>query len=219
MPEVPPRRDHALDTWSENFGQRIVADPEAYGVGAGDALAFRAAAAEYAASLTAATDPGTRTRSAVAGKNAAKRALLRHARQLVRIISAQASVTDSQRADLGLALRDGIPSPIPAPATRPVVLVDPFGRLRLMDETTPTRRGKPAHVLGALLYTKIAPAAEPPPATLADATFACVITRPIHRLPLPPGAKGQTLHVLAQWINPRGHHGPVSAVVSTPIAA
>jgi len=43
------------------------------------------------------------------------------ARTLAKVVNAYPPITNAQRADLGLTVRDGTPSPIPPPATQPVV--------------------------------------------------------------------------------------------------
>ena len=91
-----------------------------------------------------------------------------------------------------------------------------MARLRLADETTPTRKAKPPGVFGALIYTKAAPAGDPAPVTVDDARFSGVATRAIHMVPLPAG---KTLWVLAEWMNERGSSGPTSVVTSAMIAA
>lgn len=106
-----------------------------------------------------------------------------------------------------------------APATKPRLLVSPRGRIRIGDEATPTRRAKPAGVLGALIFTKIAAPGEAPPAHLKEAEFEGLATRTHHQLEIPAGSNGRTLYVMAQWISETGLRGPISTVAATTIAA
>jgi hypothetical protein len=219
MPEVPPQADTALDTFMSNFVAKITATPTAYGVTAADATAIGALASDFSARLATSSDPATRTKVAVAQKNTSKLALVAKARQLIKVITAYPPLTAAQRAELGLNPRDVAPTPIPAPATRPLLAVEPDGTLRLVDESMPDHRRKPAGVSGALVFTKVAPATDAPPTTPDDARFALLATRARAALPLPAGSNGKTLWVLAQWYNERGELGPVSAAASTTIAA
>jgi len=183
---------------------------------AADATAFSALATDFDTRLATASTPATRTKSAVAAKNTSKLALRAKAQQLIKIISAYPPVTNAQRIDLGLNVRDAVPTPVPPPATKPLLAVDPDGTLRLVDETMPDRRAKPAGASGAVVYAKIDGVA---PLNPDDAKFAALATRNRVAVPIPAGSNGKTLYVLAQWYNERGELGPVSAVASTTIAA
>jgi hypothetical protein len=220
MPNVPPTADLALKAFSENFDAVITSTPTALGLQASDATAYHGLTLDFGARLSTATDPATRTKGSIAAKSTSKLALLARTRQLAKIIYAHPGVTDQQLADLGLRVRDTTPTPVPAPSTRPLVSVDHDGTIRLADETSPTRRAKPAGVVGALIFTKLAPTAgDPAPLTPADASFSILATRTREALPIPPGNNGKTLWVLARWYNLRGDLGPVSAPVSVMIAA
>ena len=219
MPEVPPAADAALNLWVQNFVDKITLTPTVYGLVAADATAMGALATDFANRLSTSSDPSTRTKVAVSQKNISKLALVAKARQLLKLISAHPGLSASQRAELGMNPKDPSPTPIPAPVTRPLLTVEPDGGLRMVDESMPENRRKPAGVRGALVFSKIAPAAEPPPATPDDARFACLATRARTAVPIPPGSNGKTLWVLAQWYNERGELGPVSALASTTIAA
>ena len=219
MSDIPPTGDGNLLPWSNNFAARVSADFAALGLSAADAALYAGLHADYAALLAVAATPATHTRPALAAKNAAKTTLLARARQFARVIKANPTVTDARRADLGLPPRDVTPSPIPPPASRPLLIVDPFGNVGIRDEATPGRRRKPRTVLGAVLFTKLAPAGAPAPTSPADAQYAGVATRDKFALPLPPNAAGQVLWVLAHWINEKGQAGPVSAVVWSRVAA
>ena len=111
------------------------------------------------------------------------------------------------------------PTPAPVPSTRPQLSVDPFGNLRIVDETTPDRRGKPAGVFAAVVFVKVGPATDPAPVTIDDGRYAGMATRGRFAIPLPADANGKTLWAYAQWVNDRGEGGPISAAVRTTIAA
>jgi hypothetical protein len=64
-----------------------------------------------------------------------------------------------RRAELRITVRDTSPTPAFAPSSRPLALVESGQRLthqlRLVDESTPTRRARPAGVLGAEVWVKL----------------------------------------------------------------
>lgn len=219
MIHVPPLGDLALQSWSENFDVRITAAPTPIGLTAAQATAYHGYHTSFVTELTAALDPDSRTKAQISAKNLAKRALRDNASQLIKIISATPGVTDEQRILLGLHPRDVSPTPVPRPITRPQIRITPDGVIYLADETTPTKKGRPAGVKGAVVLTKLAPATQPPPATLEEMMFAALATRATLPLPLPEDADTKKLYVVARWFNERGQLGPASEIVSTTIAA
>jgi hypothetical protein len=173
----------------------------------------------YSGSLTASTDPSTRGPAAVFLKDTKKRTLTANLRLLARIIQANPSVTNAQRFDLGLPIRDTIPSSIPAPGEAPDVDVKSVsGRTILIrvHRSTGSRRGKPAGVAGVNVYSHVGPT---PPASLVDWTYVGHVSRPNNvEVVLPAGVPGgSTVWLCASWFNPRGQAGPTSAPVSTNI--
>jgi hypothetical protein len=216
MPDVPPDNDLELDNFSANFDTRITATPTIFGLTAGDATAFHGLAVDFHTKMLAATNPGTRTSSAIALKDTSKQALQAKARQLIKMITAFASVTPAQREDLGLRQLDTIRTPIPAPTTKPVPTLTPNGHVSWVDEANLTKRGKPAGCAGALLFCKID---GPPPATPDDCRFVAMVTKTNHDIPIPPGSNGKTLYVLLRWVTESGDAGPVSVLASSVIVA
>jgi hypothetical protein len=219
MAVVPPAADQALLVFTQNISSLITATPTAFGLVAGDATALAALLTDYTTRLATATTPATRNKISVASKDTSKLALTAKLRQLIRIIAAYPPLTPSQRANLGLHPKDVTPTPVPQPATRPMLAVDPDGVARIFDETTPDNRRKPPGVRGAIVFSKVAEGTQPPPVTPDDAKFAVIATRNRFTIPLPPGSNGKMLYVMAQWFNERGELGPVSVVASTTIAA
>jgi hypothetical protein len=217
MATVPPVKDNDLKPWSENLSTRLTATPTVFGCTAGDATALSALVTDYTTRLATAENPSTRTRSNIQAKNVSKKALLAKVRQLIKIISAYPPVTPSQRTDLGLNPKDVTPTPVPPPATKPLLVLASDGSLRVKDETDPERRGRPPGTKGAVVRMKLG--ATPPAPDGSDLRFAALATRDVLTLPLAPGSVGQTCWVVAQWYNERGQLGPSSDVVSKLIAA
>lgn len=105
-----------LYTGSNSFSAQISATPTAFGLTADQAAAYAALNATWEAAYLAAKAPETRTKGAVAAKNSAKLALRQMASDLAKIIDGTATVTDQQKADLGLSVR-GTPGPVGPPGT------------------------------------------------------------------------------------------------------
>lgn len=108
--------DAELYTGSANFSTKITATPTAYGLVAAQATAYATLNTNYASAYTASQAPSTRTKSAVASKNAAKILLKAMASDLAKIIEGTATVTDGQKLDLGISVR-ATPTPVGDPGT------------------------------------------------------------------------------------------------------
>ncbi|MBL8880814.1 MAG: hypothetical protein JNG88_17005 [Phycisphaerales bacterium] len=97
---------------------------------------------------------------------------------LVRRLRASPGVDDTERAALGITVPNQEPSPVGPTTTRPVPTVNASQRLQhtidFTDETRPTRRAKPAGVIGAETWVNVD---GPPPVAPAELTFLAVDTR------------------------------------------
>lgn len=212
-----PRTDAALLAWSLNFKTMITATPTDYGLTAALATAYGALHDAYAAALQTATDPSTRTKGSVEAKNASRTALKANARLLANLVNGTASVTDAQKLDLGLTVRDLNPTPIPPPSAAPELdVVNVSGRtvkIRLRDAAVPSRRGRPVGVIGASVFSYVG---ETPPEDISGWKFegstgltSVSVTFPVT---VPPGAQ---VWLTAFWFNPRKQSGPACTPVST----
>ncbi len=130
------------------------------------------------------------------------------------------------------------------PSSRPLALVESGQRLthqlRLVDESTPTRRARPAGVLGAEVWVRLdepnrqmahgqmaksggdavvsgeqsRPIGDP-----AALTFLTMTTRPSFRAEFKAGEGGKTAVYVARWVNTRGEKGPWSEITTAMVAA
>src|SRR5687768_8500324 len=100
-PDYIPRRDVDCRAWAANLARQRSVDPARFGVPADLAAELLARVDDFAAALTAATDPPTRTRPAVATKDAARRRLTELARRAARLVKANVDVSAPDLIDLG----------------------------------------------------------------------------------------------------------------------
>ena len=114
-----PRTDRALLAWSLNAKTLITATPTAFGLTSAIATQYGTLHDAFATAL-AACDPGVRNKAAVLTKNEARKALIAEARLIAKLVEGTASVSNAQKAELGLNVR-ATPTPIPPPATSPQV--------------------------------------------------------------------------------------------------
>src|SRR5688572_8590898 len=110
-------QSHAdLYAGSNTFSGLITASPTSYGLVAGQASAYAALNASYAAAFLLAQAPQTRTKGTIQARNDAAIPLRNSASELAKIIDATPTVTNQQKIDLGLSVR-ATPGPMPAPGT------------------------------------------------------------------------------------------------------
>lgn len=212
-----PSRDAELVGWSNNFEQIVAAAPVALGLTVAQAAAYTAANADWQAAYTAGTDPSTRNVGTVAQKREKRAAIVALARQYNAIIQATPSVTDQQKLDLGLHVKDAEPSPSHAPTFAPgVVVLSVFNRTartRLFDPANPTKRGKPDNCAGAQVFSYVG---EEPPADLSAWTSEGNTSRTALDITFPTSvAPGAKIWITARWFGPRFQNGPAATPVMT----
>jgi hypothetical protein len=214
-----PTRDAELLTWSSNFKTKITASPTSFGLTAGEATSYGTLHTSFQNAYNVANDPTTRSPVNITLKDQAKASLIANARLLARQVQGTSTVTAAQKEDLGLNPRDTVPTPIPPPATAPVIdIVSAVGntvRLRLHEAGEPTRRGKPAGVGGAAIFSFVGAVA---PTEESAWTFQGLTTLTTINITFPgtvaPGAK---VWFTAFWRNPRDQNGPAATPVTTNI--
>ena len=214
-----PNKDAGLLAWATNFSTRITATPVAYGLVAAQATAFTGVLSPFSAALTTATNPATRTRSAVAAKDAAKKPLQALARDLARVVNAFPAITNAQRIDLGLTPRSGTVSPIQPPQNAPVLeVVGAVGRLLKIRLRTAgsTRRGFETGVAGATIFSYVGTT---PPADISLWRFEGSTTRSSAEVEFSPMVPaGSQVFLTAFFFNPRAESGPACQPVSAYLA-
>lgn len=223
MADFIPKREEQLGEFSTNIHDAVAADPDSLGCTAADATDLNGAILAFVASLATARNPQTRTPVAIIQKDTDKARLVSLVRMIAKKIQAQPTVTPAQKMALGLTVPDRTPTPVQPPATKPLLSVVTKGErtveLRMVDETTPTRRSRPETVTGAMVYTYVGNAGELPPADLTKWQVEGVVTRNEFVLAYKPEDLGKTAHVRARWLNGKGQTGPASDPVITMIAA
>jgi hypothetical protein len=196
-----------------NFAALIATGFASYGISSSQSTAFGALNTTLQADYSTAVDPSTRTRGAVATKNASILAMRAMAINLAKIIYATPTVTDAQLIDLGLLPRSSR-SPVPPPADAPVLEVGVVsGRLVnvRVHAGGSERRGKPVGAVGANVYSYVGQA---PPADPRDYHFEGMTTRTITQLLFPDTvAGGATVWLSACWVSARGATSPACAPV------
>ena len=212
-----PHTEADLLQWSSAYSQKITASPTSYGLVVGDATQLATLQSAFATALAAATDPETRGGSTIHAKEQARVNLVDYCRFLARQIQGTPSVTDQQKYDLGLTVRDTEPTPVPIPAHPPqVTIVSVSGRtvrIRMRDVQNPTRRGRPEYVAGATIVSYVGTEA---PTGASNWKFEGNTTHTTADIQFPDTVPaGATVWIACFWYNSRAMSGPACVPIST----
>lgn len=207
-----PARDADYDQWLANFSTVISANPATYGLASADATAIATAFANWHAAYLLVTQPSTKTASTVAAKDVQKASSLIVARGYAQIIQSNAGVSNSAKATAGLTVRATGRTPIPAPATSPILgLVGGTpgeSTLKYADTSTPTTKAKPFGALQLELWEQIAPTGTP---SIDSASFIGLYTKTPFAVDTPTGDAGKVGVFWGRWTTRTGLVGPWSA--------
>jgi len=212
-----PRRDQDLDAMMDNFVANIPTVISDLGLAATVDDATIAGAAAFKASLAAQVAALAAAQSSTATKGA-DRNTLEDAFEVLYALLVANGISDDQRTLLGLQLLDTILTPIGAPTSQCVVILDTSFRLQLVanfaDIGTPTSRAKPPGVRSCRLWIKIG---GPPPTDLSECDFLADDTNTPYTANFDGSQAGLTAHVIGQWVSTRGDVGPISETASATI--
>jgi hypothetical protein len=219
MADYVPDNQPVLRIWAANFAARIAAAPATYGLVAADATAITAAVNAFTTAFQTANEPSTRTKPAVAAKDAAMAFMLSVVRPYAINIRNNLAVSNEDKADLGLTIVDTGRTPVPAPVTQPILSVvgatPGVHTLRYADASTPARRAKPFGAVALQVYRLVAAAAG---ADVNAAQLHAQVTRQPFTVAFEPADNGKVCTYWGRWVTRTGLVGPWSAPVSFGVA-
>lgn len=201
--------------WSLNFIAQLNVQGPALGLTPDQIMTYGEVQSLYANAYAVATKPETRGGATILAKNQAKKALIAKSRELAMVVANNPAVTDQQRYDCGLTVRDSDPTPVPPPSTAPDMdLVSVTGhtvRLRLHAGDSAARR-KPTGVQGATLFSHVG---DQPPADLTAWKFEGSTTKTEIDVVMPATVpSGSKVWFTAFWFNRRSQSGPACTPMS-----
>lgn len=210
-----PSTDADFQVWLDNFSELITADPTAYGLSSADATALATLTTTYDNALAAATNGSTRGPSTVNAKDVARTNAQARARQLATIIQANPAVTEEQKTDLGITVRKTNKTPIPAPASSPLLayIATTTGQqtLRYSDQMTPDSRSKPFGVVALQLSVWLTAIGTPPS---GPANKVLIVTRNPFPVNFTNADLGKMATYVGRWQTAKGLTGPDSSSIS-----
>lgn len=218
-----PRPDGNFSAWANHYYDAVEKFYSVQGFDPNELKPLKEALSAWVAAYAAHVKAQAAAEGARQAKDAARAALEREVRPVTNFVQGYPKTTNADRAEMGITVRDTSPTPAPAPSSRPLALVESGQRLthqlRLVDESTPTRRARPAGVLGAEVWVKLVDADQPAPTDPAALTFLTMTTKPSFRAEFKAGEGGKTAVYMARWVNTRGEKGPWSEVTTATVAA
>jgi hypothetical protein len=219
MADYLPGPDADYQAWVANFVTYANANLAALGLVAADMTPVTTAQTTF---NTAFTDHIAAKQAAMAAKqtkDVGRQTLTAAIRPLVRRLQASSVVTDAERAALGITV-PATPGPIGPPTTAPLVSIECGNRLqhtlRFVDSATPTRRSKPAGVMGVEIWSKVGTT---PPANEGELSFVSVDTSQPAVINYDAADGNKNAYYWLRWVNPTGERGPWSEQASATIGA
>lgn len=176
-----PRPDGDFGAWVNHYYDAVKKWWNEQGFEETDLKPLQAALAAWQKDYPAHVAAQQRAEGARQANYAARAALEKEVRPVTNFVQGYPKTTNADRAEMGITVRDNPPSPTPAPRSRPVALVESGQRLthqlRLVDESTPTRRARPKGVQRAEVFVALTPPGEPAPANPGDYRYIGSVTR------------------------------------------
>ena len=214
-----PTGDSELLGFAQNYSSIITAGPVPLGLTAAIATNLSGLVTDYQTKLEALETPANRNPVAIYEKDQAKASLVSYIRQTARQIQGNMTVTDTQRLELRLTVRDTDPTPVePITAAPALKVLSIFGRnIRIqVRDASGERRGKPSNAQGCLIYSYVGAT---PPEGYQGWTSEGAITKDSVIVAFPDSAAvGTKVWFTAQWFNTRGA-GPGCTPVASVIGA
>lgn len=219
MADYLPGPDAEYQAWVANFVTFANANLAALGLVAADMTPVTTAQAGFNSDFADHVAARNAAQAARQSKDEARAACTAAIRPLVRRLQASPQVSDAEKASLGITVAQ-TPSPIGAPTTAPIVSIECGNRLqhtlRFVDSATPTRKAKPAGVLGVEIWNKVG---TEPPAGADDLRFVAIDTDAPYTLNFTSPEGGKTAYYWLRWVSPTGERGPWSEQAQATIAA
>jgi len=224
MADYIPGSDNAFKVWMTNFATYANAHLVDLGLTAADMTPIVSSFLSFDTNMTANVTAQQSAQSARQAKDDSRDVLEAAVRQLVRRLQASSAVDDTERAALGITVPDRIRTATAGDiTTRPIGAVDTSQRLRheirFSDEATPTRRAKPAGVMGCEIWVKVTAAGEPAPASADELSFVSLDTASPYIAQFDGSDGGKTAHYMLRWVKSSGDKGPWSETISATITA
>lgn len=218
-----PRPDSHFAAYMNNYYDAVEKWWAVNGFDETDLKPLKEALSSWNAAFPAHVAAQQRAEAARQTKDEARAAVEAQARPVTAFIQGYPKTTDADRATIGITIRAPHPGGVPAPSSKPLIVVESAGRytheLRLVDESTPTRRARPRGVERAEVFVAFTPTGTPPPADFNAFRYVQSVSDGSTVLSYESPQGGMQAHYLARWVTRRGAMGPWSETSSATVAA
>jgi len=219
-----PASDTEFLAWAANFVTYSGAHLVELGIGPPNIVPIAAGRADFDTKLSANVTAQQAAQSARQAKDDSRDTFETAIRQLVRQLQASGKVDDAERAALGITIPDTTRTVAAGGInTRPIGAVDTSQRLRheirFSDEATPTKRAKPAGVMGCEIWVKVSATGEAAPSSADELSFVAMDTASPYTVEYDGANGGKTAHYMLRWVKSGGEKGPWSETISATITA
>ncbi|MDR1180838.1 MAG: hypothetical protein LBL13_02525 [Bacteroidales bacterium] len=208
-----PKKDSELASWCANFTLKVAANASKWEISP-EEIAELQDSYEAFVLLQKKADSPDRTTVIVAEKNAARKKLIGCIRTLAGFRLKNPIITDAERIDMGLHVRDTTPTNLDVPKTRPEATIEvmDFRRLKIsFHDQGSTKNAKPYGIDGAVI---ICAALDAPPKDRSALNRSMLVTRTPYIIECTEEERGKTLYVSVCWQNKKGQKGPWSEIIS-----
>jgi hypothetical protein len=217
---TPPRREPELVPWLLNLNTLVQANGVSYGIPAAVSADLNTKTLAFKDKWDICQVPTTRTTPAIGEKTVAKQEVLQIVRKVIGMLQSSPLVSDPQRQELGIPIRDVDPTPVGLPTHAPAITnLVVTGRTltgRLRDAADANNRGRPLGVAGATIFSFTG---DEPPVLLTDWDFQGTQTRTKFAVEFPASTlAGTKVWVTAYWRNPTDEAGPAAVPISMTLA-
>ena len=224
MADYIPGSDTGLQAWADNFVTYAFAHLIELGIAPPDIIPITDGRTDFDTKMSANVTAQQAAQSARQAKDDSRDSLESAVRQLVKRLQVSSAVDDTERAALGITVHDKIRTAVAGDITsRPIGVVDTSQRLRheirFSDEATPTRRAKPAGVMGCEIWVKVSAAGEAAPTGADELSFVSLDTASPYIAEYDGSDGGKTAHYMLRWVKSSGDKGPWSETISATITA
>jgi len=219
-----PGSDTEFQAWVANFAAYAGGHLAELGIDLTDIAPIGAGRTDFETKMADNFTAQQVAQSARQAKDGSRDTLESAVRQLVRQLQASTDVDDTERAALGITVCDTTRTTATGGIdTRPIGAVDTSQRLRheirFSDEATPTKRAKPAGIMGCEIWVKVAAVGEVPPASADELSFLSMDTASPYVVEYDGKDGGKTAHYMLRWVKSSGEKGPWSETISATITA
>jgi len=218
-----PRPDGGFSAWANQYYEALLGWWVDQGFDPSDLNALSKALDDWNVAYPAHVAAQAAAQGAKQAKDAFRSALEKEVRPVTAFVQSFPATTNAARAAMGISVRDASRTPGLTPTSRPLALVESGRRLthhlRLVDESTPTRRARPRGVQRAEVFVALTLPGIPAPANPSDYRYIGGVTRGETTLSFESDKGGMQAHYLSRWVSTSGAAGPWSDTTSATVAA